>query len=197
MLEPVNVDNQSRVGHRLWDMAAGANCASLCTHATTLPALAFSPDSAMLASASADQTVCLWEPGNGGVVCVLRGHKGAVACVAFSPDGRRILSRCEDKTVCLWEVKTGHLLGSHKRHEHGVSAVTFSSDDQQVVSYSGLALDTNFLLWNTPRCVRMAQLATTGNITRMEALDHITAQVCVRECGSYREMLHATDPEAT
>lgn len=74
--------------------------------------VAFSPDSKLIASASDDKTVCLWEITSGKAACnPLRGHKDAVNAVVFSPDGSRLASASQDGTVRLWDVATRVPLG--------------------------------------------------------------------------------------
>jgi WD40 repeat protein len=70
----------------------------------------FSPDGNLLASASWDSTVRLWntsDPDNPQPVGQpLRGHTGIVTSVAFSPDGKTLASSSTDKTVRLWDLTT-------------------------------------------------------------------------------------------
>ncbi len=59
---------------------------------------AFTPDDKILASASTDDTVKLWDVGNGREIHTLAGHGGD----AFSPDGKTVASASADGTVRLW-----------------------------------------------------------------------------------------------
>ena len=69
----------------------------------TVTAVAFSPEEHLLASASFDKTVRLWNPATGQPVGhPPTGHTGEVRAVAFSPDGHLLASASEDGTVRLW-----------------------------------------------------------------------------------------------
>ncbi len=65
--------------------------------------LTFSPDGSLLASASYDQTVRLWDVKAGKELVSLPGHGGA-ATVVFSEDGTLLASSNLDGTLQLWGV---------------------------------------------------------------------------------------------
>ncbi len=71
-------------------------------HSGAIRALAFSPDSQVLATAGVDQIVRLWSVPSGELTATRIGHTDEIASLAFFPDGQRLASAARDGTVRLW-----------------------------------------------------------------------------------------------
>lgn len=73
-------------------------------HTQAVMGISFSPDGEIVATASMDNTVKLWNK-NGILLTTLTGHTGIVTAVSFSSDGTFLVSTSHDETAILWEVK--------------------------------------------------------------------------------------------
>jgi WD40 repeat protein len=116
-------------------------------HDDEVTAVTFSPDGRLLASASRDQTVRLWDAASGEEVACLAGHRGQVWGVAFSPDGRLLASASWDETVRLWDVQSGTELALLRGNRERVWGVAFSPDGRLLASASD---DHRIRIWDIP-----------------------------------------------
>jgi WD40 repeat protein len=105
-------------------------------HTDSVHAVAFSPDGSLLASASGDGTVRLWNAGTGQEVQKLEGHTEWVHAVAFSPDGSLLTSASDDGTVRLWNAGTGQEVQKFG-NVPGVSTISLSIDNSTIFTDRG------------------------------------------------------------
>src|SRR5262249_58283312 len=84
-----------------WDVRA-----TLEGHKDAVWAVHFSPDGKVLATASRDGTVRLFELATGKTLAMLEGHEGDVHQAAFAPDGKTLATAGEDRTVRFWDPAT-------------------------------------------------------------------------------------------
>ncbi len=102
--------------------------------AHSVTGLAFSADGRLLAAASDDHTVRLWEAETGRALHTIAAHTEKVQAVAFSPDGLRVASAGADAVVKVWDVVSGQELLSLAGHIGTVYDVAFSPDGRLLVS---------------------------------------------------------------
>ncbi|MBW3587198.1 MAG: AAA-like domain-containing protein, partial [Cyanobacteria bacterium 0813] len=102
----------------------------------------FSPDGAMLATASAGGTARIWSK-DGTPLSILK-HTSGLTNISFSPDSQMLLSASTDKMVRLWNID-GTLLKTLKGNKDAVWSASFSPDGKAIASASA---DGTVMLWN-------------------------------------------------
>jgi WD40 repeat protein len=99
-------------------------------HLKGVLAVAWSPDGAKLASAGADNTICIIDRMGGMPRHRLIGHKREVFALAWSHDGTRLASASWDHSVKIWDTVSGEHQLDCTGHTTEAHSVAWSPDDR-------------------------------------------------------------------
>ncbi|MES9602520.1 WD40 repeat domain-containing protein [Actinomadura sp. NPDC000929] len=131
-------------------------------HTDAVRNLAWSPDGALIATASRDGTCRLWDATTGSNTAMLEGHHGMVEMVAWAPDARRIATASRDHTVRVWDTATGHTLAVLAGATDVARTVAWSPDGTRIASG---ARDRVVRIWRTDTYELLTELhGHTDNI---------------------------------
>ncbi|XP_047524349.1 F-box-like/WD repeat-containing protein ebi isoform X2 [Pieris napi] len=120
---------------KIWSMDRDTCVHDLQGHSKEIYTLRWSPTgpgtqnpnmNLMIASASFDSTVRLWDVETGACVHTLTKHKQSVFSIAFSPDGKFLASGSFDDWVHIWSTRTGSLVHSYNT-TGGIYGVSWNS----------------------------------------------------------------------
>lgn len=102
--------------------------------------LAFSADGMVMASASDDSTVKVWDlAASKDVLTLQEPDGGGMRGVAFAPDRKTLATAGGDKVVRLWDAAKGTQLQEFRGHTAPAYSVLFSPDGKTLVSGGGYA----------------------------------------------------------
>ncbi|NEQ40858.1 MAG: response regulator [Okeania sp. SIO3I5] len=111
---------------------------------STVTKISFSPDGEILASASEDCTIKLWNL-NGEELAIFKGHSKTITSISFSPDGQILASGSNDNTIKLWSLINETEIYTLQDHTQAITSIDFSPDGKTLASASN---DKTVILWN-------------------------------------------------
>lgn len=105
-------------------------------HLASVNAVTWSPDGKLIASASDDTYVQVFDASSGKRKLIYTGHTEEVAAVSWSPDGKLIASGGQDGTAQVWNAVSKARILTYKEHADRVNGISWSSDSQLIASGS-------------------------------------------------------------
>jgi WD40 repeat protein len=117
------------------DLTARTPPVQIRAHKLRIGAIRFSKDGTLLASASTDGTVRLWNVRNHQLLATLQSGADAYWSVSISPDNRRVVAGSAQGTVSVWDCASHELLATFRGHTTGfIGTVGFTPDGNTLVS---------------------------------------------------------------
>jgi WD40 repeat protein len=144
----------------IWDLKS-RKAKSLVGHDATVMAMSLSPDGRILATASYDRSVRLWDLATGNCLWNLTGHTGPVRALAFSPDGHQIASAGSDLSIKIWSIKDGSLQKTWAAHMDLIRSLTFSPDGNFLIS---AANDQTIKVWDAKSWMLTREIADDAKV---------------------------------
>ncbi len=139
---------------------------------------AVSPDGRLLASASDDGLVVIWDAASMSPVRALTGHRYRARACSFSPSGEHLASTGMDGTVRVWHVASGvqeRVLGDRRARMLGAC---WSNDGRSIASVDTLGRVT---VWDAKNGEITIQVAVAGVFQWSCVFDHSDEEIIA--CG--------------
>lgn len=127
---------------------------TLIGHNKPIKSVQWNPGGTMVASASYDHDIKIWNIETEKNPKTLKDHTHGVYSIRWKkPDGTKILSASADKTIKIWDIETGKCELTLTGHADGVKFADWILNNTQIISAS---YDSTIKIWcaNTGKCLK-------------------------------------------
>ncbi|MCG8574842.1 MAG: caspase family protein [Flavobacteriales bacterium] len=121
---------------RFYEADAKESFRNLIGHTSIVSDFDFNSDGTLMATASWDGKLKVWDVLSGMLVGKMAEHKGQVYSLCFDPLNRFIASGGGDNEIHLWDYKDRKLLGTLSGHSTAVTALQITEDGKRLISAS-------------------------------------------------------------
>ncbi|KIY61797.1 dynein regulator, partial [Cylindrobasidium torrendii FP15055 ss-10] len=138
-----------------WLPTSSSCKAPLTGHRDGVNAVAFHPKYTVLASASDDCTVIIWDWESGEREMTLKAHTKRVSDAQYNSAGTMLVTCSYDLFIKLWNVEDGYKnVATLRGHEHSISSARWIPGDDKIVSSSR---DHSVRVWDvgTTHCIKV------------------------------------------
>ena len=117
----------------LWRLSDLVPDAPTIMHQEPVNAVAFSPTTGTLATASG-KTIRLWDASTYNLLTTLKGHIDTIQAIDFSPDGTKLVTGSVDRTAILWDVAGRRQIRRLTEQKGSVLSLKFSHNGMTVAA---------------------------------------------------------------
>ncbi|CAM9603510.1 unnamed protein product, partial [Phaeothamnion confervicola] len=143
-------------------------------HSRAVASVKFSCDGSLLASASADATVKIWDS-SGALRNTLSGHTQGLSDVCWAQDSRHIATASDDKLIKIWDVE--------------MASCDFKSAGREVITLEGHENYVFCVNFDNPR----ADVLVSGSFDEHIRLWDMRQNKCLKTLGAHSDPVTATD----
>jgi RNA polymerase sigma factor (sigma-70 family) len=118
----------------LFDVGTRKQVGKLTGHGDSILKVVYAPKDDLIATASADGTIRLWDGKTFKLRSSILAHQGGLRGLAFSPDGSLLVSAGFNRILNLWGPAEGKLLGQLGSQADSIQEIAFAPDGRHLVS---------------------------------------------------------------